>query len=45
PDITDPNNQYIIVDEGLYQPSNIIPYIYILVYYVPEFVKIYKSLG
>ncbi|CAG8840428.1 16283_t:CDS:2, partial [Gigaspora margarita] len=45
PDITDPNNQDIIVEEGLYQPSDITPYIHVLVYHVPEFVKIHKEFG
>src|SRR6185437_14019632 len=44
PDITNPNNQDI-VEEGLYQPSDITPYIHVLVYHVPEFVKIHKEFG
>jgi len=33
------------VEEGLYQPSDITPYIHVLVYHVPEFVKIHKEFG
>ncbi|CAG8748205.1 17434_t:CDS:1, partial [Gigaspora rosea] len=44
PDITNPNNQDI-VEEGLYQPSDITPYIHVLVNHVLEFVKIYKEFG
>ncbi|CAG8774140.1 40229_t:CDS:2 [Gigaspora margarita] len=43
PDIANINNPNNIVEEKLYQLSDIIPYIHVFVYYILEFMEIYQE--